>query len=158
MSVFFSNPGDISSLYHDATHYWDFEQSPVSQISDQKTGTLITVHGTPETVDSPTGKSIYLQGTKKNSSVDLMEVQSSSCLFDPSTCVAENLSISMFIKFRPRNNQSINDTQMFFGNSEGTELRQGVSVFYNEDSDSLNVTAFGSTNYCFRQIGMYTYV
>ena len=83
-----------------------------------------------------------------------MQVSDSSCLFDPSNC-ASGLSISMFIKCRPRWNKSINKTQMYFGNSEGTELRQGVTIYYNETKGSqLNVTVFGSTNYCFRYVGL----
>lgn len=154
MFIFSDHLGDISSLYADADHYWDFDQSPVSQITDQKTGTRVLVHENPYLVDSPTGKAIYLQGTIKNSSIDLMEVTPSSCLFDPSNCAA-GLSIAMFIKFRPAHEHSINKTQMFFGNSDGIHLRQGVSVYYNEKSRKLNTTVFGSTRYCFRWLGRY---
>ncbi|KAJ7374392.1 hypothetical protein OS493_007495 [Desmophyllum pertusum] len=120
--------GDISSLYDSADHYWDFEQSPVSQIADQRTGTPVTVHGSPTTVDSPTGKSIYLQGTTEiNSSLNLMQ---------------------------GRKGRSINNTQTFFGNSEGTELRQGVTIYYNDTDGFLNAAVFGSTNYCYRWLKM----
>lgn len=112
------------------------------------------MHGSPITIPSPTGNSVHLQGTSHNSSLDLMQVHGSSCLFDPSSC-ATGLSISMFIKCRPRWSKSINKTQMFFGNSEGTELRQGVTIYYNETKGGkLNVTVFGSTNYCFRYVGL----
>ena len=151
------NSGDISNMYDDAAHYWDFEQSPVSQITDQKTGTIVTVHGSPGTVNSPTGKAIYLQGTSVNSSVDLLEVNSSSCLFDPSNCPTGNFSITMFVKFRPRTSQSINNTQMFFGNNNGTALRQGVSIYYNETTKLLNAAVFGSTKYCFRWFCKYRF-
>ena len=81
-----------------------------------------------------------------------MQVDPSSCLFDPSSCTS-GLSIGMFIKFRRRGNAAINKTQMFFGNSQGTELRQGVTIYYNESRQGgLNVTVFGSTNYCFRHL------
>ena len=146
---FFCHSGDISSLYDDADHYWDFEQSPVSQIIDKRTGKTVTVHGSPVTLDSPTGKGIHLQGTSENSSVDLLQVSDSSCLFDPSTCTT-GLSVAMFVKFRRRWGRSINNTQMFFGNSAGVEFRQGVTIFYDEDRGVLNATVFGSTNYCFR--------
>lgn len=147
--------GNITTLYNSADHYWDFEQSPVSEIADIRTSTKITVYGFPETIPSPTGNSIYLQGTSHNSSVDLMQVSSSSCLFDPSNC-ASGFSIGMFIKFRSRGkSRTINGTQMFFGNSQGTELRQGVTIYYNESHrGGLNVTVFGSTKYCFRHLGL----
>ena len=148
--------GDISSIYDDAAHYWNFEQSPNSQIADQRTGTTITLHGSPETIDSPTGKAIYLRGPSVNSSVDLLEVEESSCLFDPSNC-ATGLSITMFIKFRPITWRSINKTQMFFGNSEGLALRQGVSFYYNETTYRVNVTVIGSTNYCFGWLCKYKF-
>lgn len=126
----------------------------MSQIADQRTGTPVTVHGSPATVDSPTGKSIYLQGTTEiNSSLNLMQVGHSSCLFDPSNC-ATGLSITMFIKFRARKGRSINNTQTFFGNSEGTELRQGVTIYYNDTDGFLNAAVFGSTNYCCRWLKM----
>ena len=141
--------GDINSLYSDADHYWDFEQTPESHIIDKRTKHPITLHGSPEILDSPTGKGIYLQGTRKNSSIDLLRVSGSSCLFDPSICTA-GLSITMFLKFRRGGERSINSTQMFFGNSVGTEFRQGVSIFYDEDSGFFNATVFGSTNFCFR--------
>ena len=126
----------------------------MSQITDRRTGTRVTVHESPTLVDSPTGKAIYLDGTKTNSSVDLMQVDYSSCLFDPSNCTSEFLSITMFIKFRPKPRDSINDTQMFFGNSHGTELRQGVSIYYDETSRLLRAKVYGSTNYCSRRLGM----
>ena len=114
----------------------------------------MTLHGSPTTISSPTGNSIYLQGIPHNSSIDLMQVSSSSCLYDPSAC-ATGLSISVFIKVRPRGKKNINKTQMYFGNSEGTELRQGVTIYYNETKGAnLNVTVFGSTNYCFRYVGL----
>ena len=154
--TFFSyTSGDISSIYADADHYWDFEQSPVSQITDRRTGTRVTVHESPTLVDSPTGKAIYLEGTKTNSSVDLMEVDHSSCLFDPSHCTSGFLSITMFIKFRSKPRDSINGTQMFFGNSHGTELRQGVSIYYDEASRLLRAKVYGNKTYCSRWLGMY---
>lgn len=154
ISFFFGKTGDISSLYDSADHYWDFEQSPVSEIADKRTGKKITVHGSPITIPSPTGNSIHLQGTSHNSSIDLEQVSDSSCLFDPSNC-ATDFSIGMFIKVRPRGRRTINNTQMFFGNSEGTKLRQGVTIYYNESRGGvLNVTVFGSTNYCFTPVGL----
>lgn len=146
--------GNITTLYDSADHYWDFEQSPVSEIADVRTSTKITVHGSPIIIPSPTGKSIYLQGTTYNSSVDLMQVDSSSCLFDPSNC-SSGLSMGMFFKFRARGkSRTINGTQMFFGNSQGIDLRQGVTIYFNESSGRLNVAVFGSTNYCFRTVGL----
>ena len=126
----------------------------MSEIADEITGTKITLHGSPITIPSPTGNSIHLQGTSHNSSIDLMHVSSPSCLYDPSGC-ATGLSISMFIKVRPNGNKSINKTQMYFGNTEGTDWRQGVTMYYNEtNGGNLNVTVFGSTNYCFRYVGL----
>lgn len=151
---FWVKTGEISSLYDRADHYWDFEQSTVSEIADDRTSTKITVHGTPIVIPSPTGNSIYLQGPSDESTIDLMQVTDSSCLFDPSVCPT-GLSISMFVKGRPRRNQSISNPQMYFGNSEGTELRQGVTIYYNEtNGGNLNVTVFGSTNYCFRYVAL----
>ncbi|XP_078350977.1 phosphatidylinositol phosphatase PTPRQ-like isoform X2 [Oculina patagonica] len=83
-----------------------------------------------------------------------MQVDSSSCLFDPSNCPS-GLSMGMFISFRSRGkSRTINGTQMFFGNSQGIDLRQGVTIYFNESSGRLNVAVFGSTNYCFRTVGL----
>ena len=126
----------------------------MSETADKITGGKITaLHGSPITIPSPTGNSVHLQGISHNSSIDLMQVSSPSCLYDPSAC-ATGLSISMFIKVRPKGNKSINKTQMYFGNSEGTEWRQGVTMYYNETNGDLNVTVFGSANYCFRYVGL----
>ena len=137
-----------------ADHYWNFDQSQMSQISDQRTGTGVTSHGSPELKDSSTNNALYLSGT---SSLDLLGVTESSCLFDPSNCVT-GFSITMFIKYRPRGSYSVNGTQMFFGNREGIQLNQGVSIYYDEASKHVNVTVFGSSNYCFGTFGKYNCV
>lgn len=152
---FCCNLGDIGCiLYNDADHYWSFDQSQIPQIADQRTGTEITLHGSPESKDSPTSKSLYLTDT---TSVDLIEVTESSCLFDPSVCPT-GFSITMFIKYRPRGSNSVDGFQMFFGNNDGKELNQGISIYYNENTKhkAVNVTVFGSSDYCFRTFGKYS--
>lgn len=152
---FFCNLGDIGCiLYNDADHYWSFDQSQIPQIADQRTGTEITLHGSPESKDSPTSKSLYLTDT---TSVDLIEVNESSCLFDPSDCPT-GFSITMFIKYRPRGSDSVDGFQMFFGNNDGINLNQGISIYYNESTKhkAVNVTVFGSSDYCFRTFGKYS--
>ena len=141
-------------MYNDADHYWSFDQSQIPQIADQRTGTEITLHGSPESKDSPTSKSLYLTDT---TSVDLIEVTESSCLFDPSYCPT-GFSITMFIKYRPRGSNSVDGFQMFFGNNDGIELNQGISIYYNESTKhkAVNVTVFGSSDYCFRTFGKYS--
>ena len=141
-------------MYNDADHYWSFDQSQIPQIADQRTGTEITLHGSPESKDSPTSKSLYLTDT---TSVDLIEVTESSCLFDPSVCPT-GFSITMFIKYRPRGSNSVDGFQMFFGNNDGIELNQGISIYYNESTKhkAVNVTVFGSSDYCFRTFGKYS--
>lgn len=154
-SPFFCNLGDIGCiLYNDADHYWSFDQSQIPQIADQRNGTEITLHGSPESKDSPTSKSLYLTDT---TSVDLIEVTESSCLFDPSDCPT-GFSITMFIKYRPRGSNSVDGFQMFFGNNDGKELNQGISIYYNENTKhkAVNVTVFGSSDYCFRTFGKYS--
>lgn len=154
-SPFFCNLGDIGCiLYNDADHYWSFDQSQIPQIADQRNGTEITLHGSPESKDSPTSKSLYLTDT---TSVDLIEVTESSCLFDPSDCPT-GFSITMFIKYRPRGSNSVDGFQMFFGNNDGIELNQGISIYYNENTKhkAVNVTVFGSSDYCFRTFGKYS--
>ena len=154
-SPFFCNLGDIGCIwYNDADHYWSFDQSQIPQIADQRTGTEITLHGSPESKDSPTSKSLYLTDT---TSVDLIEVTESSCLFDPSVCPT-GFSITMFIKYRPRGSNSVDGFQMFFGNNDGIELNQGISIYYNESTKhkAVNVTVFGSSDYCFRTFGKYS--
>ena len=126
----------------------------MSQIADQRTGTGVTSHGSPELKESPTNNALYLSGT---SSVDLLEVTESSCLFDPSNC-STGFSITMFIKYRPRGSYSVNGTQMFFGNREGIQLNQGVFIYYDETSKHVNVTVLGSSNYCFGTFGKYNCV
>lgn len=152
---FCCNLGDIGCiLYNDADHYWSFDQSQIPQIADQRTGTEITLHGSPESKDSPTSKSLYLTDT---TSVDLIEVTESSCLFDPSVCPT-GFSITMFIKYRARGSNSVDGFQMFFGNNDGKELNQGISIYYNENTKhkAVNVTVFGSSDYCFRTFGKYS--
>ena len=141
-------------MYNDADHYWSFDQSQIPQIADQRTGTEITLHGSPESKDSPTSKSLYLTDT---TSVDLIEVNESSCLFDPSDCPT-GFSITMFIKYRPRGSDSVDGFQMFFGNNDGIEPNQGISIYYNESTKhkAVNVTVFGSSDYCFRTFGKYS--
>ena len=152
---FCCNLGDIGCiLYNDADHYWSFDQSQIPQIADQRTGTEITLHGSPESKDSPTSKSLYLTDT---TSVDLIEVTESSCLFDPSDCPT-GFSITMFIKYRPRGSGSVDGFQMFFGNNDGIKPNQGISIYYNESTKhkAVNVTVFGSSDYCFRTFGKYS--
>lgn len=153
---FFCNLGDIGCiLYNDADHYWSFDQSQIPQIADQRTGTEITLHGSPELKDSPTSKSLYLTDT---TSVDLIEVTESSCLYDPSICPT-GFSITMFIKYRPRGSNSVNGFQMFFGNNDGIKVNQGISIYYNENTEhnkAVNVSVFGSSDYCFRTFGKYS--
>ena len=141
LSILFLWP--VPAIFERAAHFWDFEQTPLSEIRDLRTSRKIQPSGNLFKTSSPSNSGIKV---KSNHWVDLnLNVSENSCLFDPSNCT-NGLTVAVLLKIRPYKNDKY---QYLLGNNlKNRTFSQGITIYFSSHERRLHVAIHGSKHYC----------
>lgn len=133
----------MPAIFERAAHFWDFEQTPLSEIRDIRTSRKIQPSGNLFKTSSPSNSGIKV---KSNHWVDLnLNVSENSCLFDPSNCT-NGLTVAVLLKIRPYKNDKY---QYLLGNNlKNRTFSQGITIYFSSHERRLHVAIHGSKHYC----------